>query len=295
MEEEYGSMTRAMLTARVKTSFAKSKASGSHFLSFMHGMGEITDSLIAGLEKNRILTGRSVTRIEKVSRKNKTGYKLFFSNGHDPMEVDAAVLATVSNQAARILDEVDSRVAGLLREIPQGSSANLSLAFRSHELAKIPDGFGLMIPAMEKRKISALTLSSTKWNNRVPEPKYSLIRVFLGGYRNQELALMEDRDLIKLVREELSDLFGITAAPVKTAIHRWIEERPQYTLGHLERVRCIEDRLSRHKGLFLAGCSYHGIGVGDCVASGMTVSKAVIEFVKGLTELHEQNAHHRKT
>lgn len=282
MEREYGSMVRAMLTARVKTVFTKARGSNSHFLSFKHGMGEITDSLIAGLDKKRMLTDRIVTRLEKLTGNDKTVYKVFFANNHKPLEVDAAVVATASNRASRILERMDRRAADLLHEIPQTSSANLSLAFKSHELARIPDGFGLMIPAIEKRKISALTLSSTKWNNRAPDPRYSLIRVFVGGYRNQELALMDDRDLVALVRKELSDLFRVTAAPAMTAIHRWIEERPQYTLGHLERVRSIEERLSQHKGLFLAGCSYHGIGVGDCVASGAAVSKAVIDFVNGL-------------
>lgn len=139
-----------------------------------------------------------------------------------------------------------------------------------------------MVPAVEKRKISAVTLSSTKWNYRAHDPKYSLLRVFVGGYRNQDLALLDDKDLLKIVRDELSDIFGVSAKPAMTRIHRWIEERPQYTMGHIERVQSIEDRLSRHKGLSVAGCSYHGIGVGDCVASGVAASKAVIGFLEGL-------------
>jgi protoporphyrinogen/coproporphyrinogen III oxidase len=195
--------------------------------------------------------------------------------------VDAVIITTVANQTARILEDVDYPIAGLLREIPLTSSANLSLAFKAHELGRVPEGFGLMIPAIEKRNISALTLSSTKWKNRVPDPGYRLLRVFVGGYRNQELAFLDDKDLLKVVRDELSDLLGISAAPAMTCIHRWIEERPQYTLGHIDRVNRIEDRLSAHKGLFVAGCSYHGIGVGDCVASGVSASEAAIAFLNG--------------
>jgi oxygen-dependent protoporphyrinogen oxidase len=282
MEEEHGSLLRAMLAAKLKASFTKSKGSGSHFLSFKRGMGEISDSIASKLEKHRVLTNRMVTHLEKVLQKDRAVYKVFFGNGHEPLEVDAVVIATLANQTSRVVEGLDSIAAGLLREIPLTSSANLSLAFKAHELGRIPVGFGLMIPAIEKRKISALTLSSTKWNYRVPDPKYSLLRVFVGGYRNQELALLDDKDLLKIVRNELSDVFGVSARPTMTRIHRWIEERPQYTLGHIDRVKNIEDRLSRHKGLFLAGCSYHGIGVGDCVASGATASKAVINFFEGL-------------
>ena len=282
MEEEYGSLLGAMLAARLKAAFTNSKGTGSYFLSFKQGMGEITDSLISKLEKHRLLSNRIVSRLEKIAMGDKTKYKLFFDAGHEPIEVDAVVIATVANQTARILEGLDYSIAGLLREIPLTSSANLSLAFKSHQLGRIPAGFGLMIPAIEKRNISALTLSSTKWNNRVPDPKYSLLRVFVGGYRNQNLVLLDDKDLLKLVRDELSDLFGISTLPTMTRIHRWIEERPQYALGHIDRVKNIENRLSEHKGLFLAGCSYHGIGVGDCVASGVSASKAAIEYLDGL-------------
>ena len=282
MEEESGSLLRAMLAARLKAAFAKSKGNGSYFLSFKQGMGEITASLISKLEKHRLLSNRMVSRLEKIARSDKTKYKLFFDAGHKPIEVDAVVIATVANQTARILDGIDYSIARLLREIPLTSSANLSMAFKSHQLGRIPAGFGLMIPAIEKRNISALTLSSTKWNNRVPDPKYSLLRVFVGGYRNQELVLLDDKDLLKLVRDELSDLFCISALPTMTRIHRWFEERPQYTLGHIDRVKNIESRLSEHNGLFLAGCSYHGIGVGDCVASGVSASKAAIAYLDGL-------------
>lgn len=281
MEEEYGSLLRAMLAARLKAAFTKSKGNGSYFLSFKQGMGEITDSLISKLEKHRLLSNRMVSRLEKSAQGDKTKYKLFFDE-HKPMELDAVVIASVANQTARILEGLDYSIAGLLRGIPLTSSANLSLAFKSHQLGRIPAGFGLMIPAIEKRNISALTLTSTKWNNRVPDPKYNLLRVFVGGYRNQELVLLDNKDLLKLVRDELSDLFGISALPTMTRIHRWIEERPQYTLGHIDRVKNIENRMSEHKGLFLAGCSYHGIGVGDCVASGVSASKAAIAYLDGL-------------
>lgn len=282
MEEKSGSLLRSMLAARLKALFTKRDAGKSHFLSFRQGMGEISDALVSGLGKNRVRCNRTVTRLEEIRKRDGTRYRISFNEG-EPVEADAVVVATVANQASRILEGMDSSVASFLGEIPLTSSANLSLAFKSGELGRIPDGFGLMIPAVEKRKISAVTLSSTKWNYRVPDPKYRLLRIFVGGYRNQELTLLDDADLLKIVRTELSELFGVSAAPIMTRIHRWIRERPRYTLGHIERVQSIEKLLSRHEGVFLAGCSYHGIGVGDCVASGMKASKAAIDFVTDLT------------
>lgn len=277
MEQEYGGLLRAMLAAKLKSARTKADGGRSHFLSFRQGMGELSGSLVSELNKERVLMGRTVVRLEKVRLRHVPEYKIYFENEHEPLQAASVVIAAVSNQAARILEGIDHSMADLLRQIPLTSSANLSMVFKTDELGRIPNGFGLMIPAVEKRKISALTISSTKWNYRVPDPSYSLLRIFVGGYRNQELALLDDNNLIKLVRGELSDIFGIIAKPTMTRIHRWIEERPQYTLGHIERVRKIESRLSEHEGLFLAGCSYHGIGVGDCIASGIKTAKTIIE------------------
>jgi oxygen-dependent protoporphyrinogen oxidase len=43
---------------------------------------------------------------------------------------------------------------------------------------------------------------------------------------------------------------------------------PQYHIGHLDRVQRIEDRLSEHHGLELAGNAYIGVGIPDSIASG---------------------------
>jgi len=43
---------------------------------------------------------------------------------------------------------------------------------------------------------------------------------------------------------------------------------PQYRVGHLDLVRAIEDRVAELPGLALAGASYHGVGLPNCVKSG---------------------------
>jgi oxygen-dependent protoporphyrinogen oxidase len=50
---------------------------------------------------------------------------------------------------------------------------------------------------------------------------------------------------------------------------------PKYTVGHLERIAAIDEKLKEHKGLFLIGCSYRGIGMGDCVKSGFDAAAAI--------------------
>ena len=55
---------------------------------------------------------------------------------------------------------------------------------------------------------------------------------------------------------------------------------PQYRLGHIERVQEIEEKASRHPGLFLMGCAYRGVGISDCVHEGELAAQKVIEYFK---------------
>ncbi len=50
---------------------------------------------------------------------------------------------------------------------------------------------------------------------------------------------------------------------------------PQYLLGHTGRVERIEQRLAALPGLRVAGASYKGVGVPDCIASGWAAADAV--------------------
>jgi len=55
---------------------------------------------------------------------------------------------------------------------------------------------------------------------------------------------------------------------------------PQYTLGHLDRVAVIREREAAHEGLFMAGASYNGVGIPDCLNNGRNSALEALEHVK---------------
>jgi protoporphyrinogen/coproporphyrinogen III oxidase len=85
---------------------------------------------------------------------------------------------------------------------------------------------------------------------------------------------------VQLVREELRTVLGIQAAPQAQYVFRWPQAMPQYTLGHLERVKLIERRFESHPGLFCAGNAYHGIGIPDCIASGEMAAAQALQYLQ---------------
>ena len=63
---------------------------------------------------------------------------------------------------------------------------------------------------------------------------------FVGGTRQPELAQLDDTALLNVVRQELGRLVGAKGEPAYVHLQRWPRAIPQYTLGHLDRVRRAE-------------------------------------------------------
>jgi protoporphyrinogen/coproporphyrinogen III oxidase len=68
------------------------------------------------------------------------------------------------------------------------------------------------------------------------------------------------------VRNELFKLLGIAARPLTYKIFRWPEGFPQAEVGHLDLIDEIEDYLPEN--IVLAGSSYRGIAIPDCIRQG---------------------------
>jgi oxygen-dependent protoporphyrinogen oxidase len=105
-----------------------------------------------------------------------------------------------------------------------------------------------------------------------------LIRAFIGRAGDDDVLNQSDEVLLRLVRDELRSVLGITTEPLLDRIFRWPQAMPQYTLGHLERLATIDRRLAHHPGLFVAGNAYRGIGIPDCVASGEQAADKALAF-----------------
>lgn len=280
MEQKYGSLLKAMLVARKNSPKPRpaepGKVQKTFFMTFVGGMSELTDTITLSLDKAKIMTGKSVTGIEKKA----DGRYVVHINEAGPIEADAVILTAPAHEAAKIVKGFDQIMADNLAGIPQATSATVNLAFRRSDIQKPIDAFGFIVPISEKRKIKAGTYSSTKWNYRTPGDEYVLMRSFVGGATNQELVFQDDKEMLRMVLSELKDIIGLTAEPVMTKIYRWIKGMPQYTVGHLQRVENIEARTAAIPGIYVVGGSYKGVGVGDCINVGSQAAEKALEYVK---------------
>jgi protoporphyrinogen/coproporphyrinogen III oxidase len=137
------------------------------------------------------------------------------------------------------------------------------------------DGFGFVVPLVENRKILSGSFSSVKYPGRAPEGKV-LVRAFIGGACQAELADLPDDELIALAREEFGQLLGISGEPLLVNVARQPHAMPQYYVGHNQRIQQIDERLSQVHGLYFAGNAYEGVGIPQCIHSGETAAQRVV-------------------
>ena len=139
----------------------------------------------------------------------------------------------------------------------------------------MPPGFGFLVPRTEGRRMMALTFVHAKFPHRAPADR-GIIRVFLGGSRDPEVLAWGDERILATVRQELGDVLGLRAEPRFARVYRWNRSMAQYPSGHLARLRRIEQLQQQLPGLELAGNGFRGIGVPDCIASGLSAASRTL-------------------
>ena len=253
----------------------ESGARWSLFASFAEGMQTLIDALAQRLPEGAL---RLRTPLRGVARGATGGWRLALGDG-TALDADAVVLATPSFVTADLLRPLDAEVADRLAGISYASSAIVTLAYAREQIPHPLDGFGFVVPAIERRAAIAGSFSSVKYAGRAPAGQV-LLRVFLGGALAESVVDLDDAALLAAAQRELAELLGIGAAPSVTRVQRHRRAMPQYAVGHLERVAAIEAAVARLGALAVAGSGYRGVGIPDCIHGGET---AVDRLLEGLT------------
>jgi len=270
MEEKYGSLSRAMLAARKKLMHAESsQAPRPLFTSLKDGMQQMVDALAARLDPAAI---RLRHRIRGVYLQN-ASWRVAYDLGGQK-HYDAVILATPANVAGTLLEGVDADLARDLQGITYSSSVTVTLAYHMNQLQDLPAGFGFLVPRSEGTRMLACTFVHNKFPHRAPENR-GILRCFLGGAHDEAVLSLSDDEMLDTVRRELIDIVNLGARPIFARVYRWRGAMAQYEPGHIARVERIEKRVGEISGLALAGNAYHGIGVPDCIRSGMDAAKVV--------------------
>ena len=286
METKYGSLTRGMLAAHRQmraraASLGGTKNQGNGrtaprgiFTTLRGGLQQLVDTLEARLEPAWVRRSTPVNGLGKTE----SGWQV--RAGGATEIYDAVVMAAPAWAAGVLLGEVDAELGNELSGIPYSSSITLNLVYDEAKLGRLPDGFGFLVPASERRSMLACTFVHRKFLGRTP-PGKAVLRAFLGGMNNEALLAETDAALVATVRRELSEILGekIIASHVEpevAQVSRWPRAMAQYSVGHQDRIQRITARVAALPGMRLAGNAYDGIGIPDCIRLGRKAAKELI-------------------
>jgi oxygen-dependent protoporphyrinogen oxidase len=276
LERKYGGLVKGMISLQRERRKAGEKREmsagpGGVLMSFDAGVQTLTDVLAERLSDGL----HTAVAVESVRRSNGRFLLSLVEQGlRGEIDADALVLATPAYSAAAALGSLDPQISDALSAIPYSPISVVALGYEQATLGNPLDGFGFLIPRLEKRRILGALWDSSVFPNRAPAGK-ALIRAMVGGVRNPELAALPAGDLVALTREELASTMGITAAPALARAFFHDKGIPQYLVGHGKVLERIDGRLAAFPGLYLNSNAYRGIALNDCVLQSRLTAERI--------------------
>ena len=242
LERKYGSVARGVRKE-------PAKSSGPAFQALRGGFGQLVERLAIPYER---------AGIEAIDPGRVRA-------GGEWIEASHVILACGTRASARALRMVDPELATLLEAIQYSSATVVALGYRREQIQHALDGFGFLVPKKERKRMTACTWVSSKWDHRAPAG-HVLFRCFVG-----DTNAGADVEAVNGLRAYM----GVEAAPLFTRVYPWPESMAQYHVGHRERIQEIEARAARHDGLHLLGNAFHGIGIPDCVREAKRCAEGI--------------------
>ena len=288
LEREHGSLSKGLMAQRKASKRARQQAAAApdivaqppvtaaRLISFVDGMQTLTDALEASLV-GTLRLGCPV----RLLHRTKTRWEV--EAGQDGAArahaVDAVVMATPAHVLpAMELPATLRRDAAPVERVEYPPVSTLTLGFERRHVAHALDGFGMLIPAAERRSLLGALFSSSLFPARAPEDHVT-ITCFVGGTRHPDIARENTDTLVSRVMHDLRELLGVRGDPTFIKHVFWPRAIPQYTVGY-QAVKDAADAIEQaNPGFYLAGNYRNGVSVGDCIASGQQTAKRVAAYL----------------
>lgn len=180
----------------------------------------------------------------------------------ETLQASRALLSTPAAVTARLLQESHPQAAEKVAELHCNSSGAVVLAYRREQVSHHLGMHGVLVAKSEGLPFSAITLHSSKMNERAPEGAV-LMRVFYG----QEVPPTAAADAHAFAAE----LLGIAGEPLFSQVIDWKEQNPAYNLGHLQIIGELQETLPPTAEIF--GAQISGVGIPDCVRAGREAAR----------------------
>ncbi|MBO0993318.1 protoporphyrinogen oxidase [Bacillus sp. SD088] len=267
-KEKYGSIMKGLEVHRENF-----KSSGEKkFLSFQNGLGTFIEAIWQSLEDVEILTSFQAEQIEKQGKR----YRIAFTN-HEEIEADYIISAIPASASQALFSETD-----IGQEFASFKTSSLISVYMGYDLPDdlLPEeGTGFITANNKELSCNACTWTSRKWDHTSRQGNL-LVRLF---YKSSHPAFstiknLSGTELIEVAQLDIQKSLQITATPVTSNVTKWMGNMPTYQIDHQQTVERVEKILAAtYPNIKLAGCSYFGVGIPDCINSGIETAENVVQ------------------
>lgn len=271
-KNEYGSIMKGFEANREKFE----REANKKFISFRNGLDAIITRLEELLPEADIRKNTATKKIEKQS----DCYVVQLENG-EQIKADYVVLAVPNEVVKQLLNDDDLQPQ--LEKFTNASAITMYLGFDLPDSVLPQDGTGFIVSHNSDLVCDASTWTSKKWKHTSQNGNL-LVRVFYksSNPRYNELVQLSTEELTKVALEDIRKSINIEEKPVVVNVTKWIDAMPRYDQNHNDALHVVESQIKeKFPNLFIAGCSYYGVGIGSCIENGKeTAEKIMRDIVK---------------
>ena len=257
-------------------------------VNFTNGMAEIPTAMVRALGTNQLKTGVRIITIEKTP----AGWKIAWEDGDTQTSAMARFLVLAIppwNWPSLPLPTTLKELLLPWQTLEAPPLSIVSLGYKRSQVAHPLDGFGMLSPSIEGRKILGTLFQSSLFPGRTPEGCV-LLTSFVGGCRQAELALADNSAQAERIHSEMCDLLGVTGTPCFTHVCHWPRAIPQYNIGYEKLRTRLSQAENAFDGLRFCGNYCEGIALPKTILHALKVAAEITATFGTLDKLKIANA-----
>ncbi|KAF8247513.1 Protoporphyrinogen oxidase [Wilcoxina mikolae CBS 423.85] len=250
---------------------------GASVYFFKSGMETLSRALAAELTANPNITIKTSSPVQGIKYNLRNSSLPFDLGGDQHSHVISTLFAPVTNSLLPPVSRIDA-----LSQIEAVTVLVVNLYFSTPNLLPV-EGFGYLLPKSVPASANphhALGVIFDSCGTPQPSESGTKVTVMLGGhYWKNRTSYPSDTEAVEMARDVLKMHLGVSEAPLATNVALNKDCIPQYTVGHDARIKRAKAALLRSFAgrLSVAGPSYGGVGLNDCVRSARSVVSGIIE------------------
>jgi oxygen-dependent protoporphyrinogen oxidase len=277
-EREYGSVLRGAMKSRSSNG---ASTGAPPLCAFRRGLSTLAQAMAARLGESAQV-GARVEALNRAEADGRTRYRVRVTRDgrQETLDAQAVVIASPAYAASPLVRPISPALAQALSGIAHAPVAVVASGYFARQIGRSVDGFGFLVPRVEKVRTLGTVWNSSLFPERAREGSVAMTS-FIGGATNPEIASQSEQEIATAVQDDNAKILEIAGPPVTASVWKHAKALPQYNLGHGHIVREIRDGERAIPGLFFAGNYLQGPALGKCVEQAYETAEAVRAYLEG--------------